>query len=64
MTVTGSQYIQKTLGNSVFHVYVPYDFPGAVKRFLKRTQPKLAIMIGNRSLARIYCTHASALTFR
>lgn len=45
MTVTGSQQISKAFGNSVFHFYVPYDYPGAVLRFLKRTHPKLLIVM-------------------
>ena len=43
MTPTGSERVQalfaEQLGKQIFHVYVPYDLPGSVKRFLKRLQP-------------------------
>ncbi len=44
-TPTGSQIIQKQLGDSVFHVYAPYDLPGSVKRFLKMCQPAVGIIM-------------------
>ena len=45
MTPTGSERVQALFGDSVFHVYAPYDMPDAVGRFLKRTQPSLAIVM-------------------
>jgi 3-deoxy-D-manno-octulosonic-acid transferase len=45
MTPTGSERVKALFDNTVFHVYVPYDFPGAVKRFLRKTQPKLLILM-------------------
>lgn len=45
MTVTGSEAVQRLFGSSVFHVYLPYDLPFAIKGFLKRIQPKLAIIM-------------------
>lgn len=44
-TPTGSQRIKAMFGERVFHCYAPYDYPGAVKRFLNNTQPKLALMM-------------------
>ncbi len=44
-TPTGSEIIRSQLGDSVFHVYVPYDLPGAVSRFLDRCRPKTAIIM-------------------
>jgi 3-deoxy-D-manno-octulosonic-acid transferase len=45
MTPTGSERVTATFGNSVIHVYAPYDLPDAVKRFLARTRPsRLVIM--------------------
>lgn len=44
-TPTGSERIQTLFGQRVFHCYAPYDYPGAVGRFLQRTQPKLALMM-------------------
>jgi 3-deoxy-D-manno-octulosonic-acid transferase len=33
------------LGDAVDHVYLPYDLPGAVDRFLDRTAPRLAVIM-------------------
>lgn len=45
MTPTGSQRVREIFGDSVLHVYLPYDLPGAVSRFLRRTQPRLLILM-------------------
>jgi len=45
MTPTGSQRVHETFGGKVHHVYVPYDLPGAVQRFLMRARPSLAIIM-------------------
>lgn len=44
-TLTGSRQVRETLGTQVQHVYAPYDLPGMVARFLRNTQPRLAIII-------------------
>jgi 3-deoxy-D-manno-octulosonic-acid transferase len=45
MTPTGSQRVREIFGDSVLHVYLPYDLPGAVSRFLRRSQPRLLILM-------------------
>lgn len=45
VTPTGSDRVQQIFGNQVFHLYLPYDLPGAVKRFLKKTKPELAVVM-------------------
>ena len=45
MTPTGSEQVQRSFGDSVDHVYAPYDLPGCVHRFLDRTQPSIAIIM-------------------
>jgi len=45
MTPTGSQRVQKLFGDKVWHVYLPYDLPDAVARFLNQVQPRLAIIM-------------------
>ena len=45
MTPTGSAQVKALFGDTVFHVYVPYDMPGAVKRFLNKVQPALCIIM-------------------
>lgn len=44
-TPTGSERVQATLSDSVFHVYAPYDLPDVVARFLKRVRPSLYLVM-------------------
>lgn len=44
-TPTGSAQIQSAFGNEVFHVYLPFDTPGAIKRFFNKIQPKVLVII-------------------
>ena len=44
-TLTGSRQVREALGERVHHVYAPYDLPGAVRRFLRNTQPRLAVIM-------------------
>ncbi len=45
MTPTGSQRVKKIFGNEIWHVYLPYDLPGAISRFLLRTKPSILILM-------------------
>jgi 3-deoxy-D-manno-octulosonic-acid transferase len=45
MTPTGSAQVKALFGESVFHVYVPYDTPGAVQRFLDKVRPTLCLIV-------------------
>ena len=44
-TPTGSEQVQRLFGNSVEHVYFPYDLPGTIKRFLHKTHPSLLLIM-------------------
>lgn len=44
-TPTGSDQIKATFGSSVFHLYLPFDTPFAIKRFFNQTQPHLLVII-------------------
>lgn len=44
-TPTGSEQVQKLFGDSVYHVYAPYDLPGALRRFLERLKPSALIIM-------------------
>ncbi|WP_372725017.1 lipid IV(A) 3-deoxy-D-manno-octulosonic acid transferase [Immundisolibacter sp.] len=44
-TPTGSAQLRQRLGHTVAHCYLPYDLPGAVRRFLDRVQPRLGIVM-------------------
>ena len=45
MTPTGSERVRALFGDSVQHVYAPYDLPDVVARCLRRIRPRLAIVI-------------------
>ncbi len=45
VTPTGSDRVQQIFGNKVFHLYLPYDLPGAIKRFLRKIKPDLAVVM-------------------
>lgn len=42
-TPTGSERVQATLGDSIVHVYAPYDLPDVLMRFLQRVKPSLYV---------------------
>lgn len=44
-TPTGSERVRATLGNSVFHVYAPYDVPDVLARFFKRVKPCICLIM-------------------
>ena len=45
VTPTGSDRVRQLWDDKVFHVYLPYDLPAAVNRFLQRTRPRLAVVM-------------------
>ncbi|GJM11276.1 MAG: 3-deoxy-D-manno-octulosonic acid transferase [Lysobacteraceae bacterium] len=45
VTPTGSERVCKVMGDKVFHVYLPYDLPAAVGRFLDRIQPAIGVVM-------------------
>ena len=45
MTPTGSEQVQRLFHGEVRHVYAPYDLPVAVRRFLERARPRLALIM-------------------
>lgn len=44
MTPTGSRQVKELFGDRVMHTYVPYDFPGSVRRFFDRVRPVAAVV--------------------
>ena len=44
-TPTGSERVRALFGERVFHVYVPYDLPGAVRRFLNHVRPEISVVM-------------------
>lgn len=55
MTPTGSERVTTLLGNSVSHVYLPYDLPCAINRFLKSVRPKLVIIMETELWPNLIC---------
>jgi len=53
-TPTGGQRVRALFGDSVRHAYLPYDLPGAVRRFLDRTTPVLAIIMEREIWPNLY----------
>jgi len=45
MTPTGANQVRRLLGNRVSHCYAPYDFPCALRRFMKRVRPQLLVLM-------------------
>ena len=45
ITPTGSARVRALWGDAVEHVYLPYDLPGAVGRFLEHFRPRAALIL-------------------
>jgi 3-deoxy-D-manno-octulosonic-acid transferase len=45
ITPTGSERVRALWGERVDHVYLPYDLPGAVTRFLRHFRPHVALVM-------------------
>lgn len=53
-TPTGSARIKAVLGDSVRHVYLPYDLPDGVARFLNHFQPQAAVFLETEIWPNLY----------
>jgi 3-deoxy-D-manno-octulosonic-acid transferase len=53
-TPTGSARVKAVLGTAVSHVYLPYDLPPVVKRFLAVFKPKIAIIMEKEIWPNLY----------
>jgi 3-deoxy-D-manno-octulosonic-acid transferase len=54
LTPTGSARVRELFGESVFHVYIPFDLPGAVRRFLGRVRPRLLVIMETEIWPNLY----------
>lgn len=45
MTPSGSEQVIKNLGESVQHVYIPYDLPNIILKFIKQLKPRLVVIM-------------------
>jgi 3-deoxy-D-manno-octulosonic-acid transferase len=54
VTPTGTARVHQLFGDSVFHVYLPYDLPFSVSRFLNRVRPRLALIVETEIWPNLY----------
>ena len=54
LTPTGSERVKHELDDRVTHSYIPIDLVGAVRRFLKRLQPRLIIVMETEIWPNLY----------
>ncbi len=54
ITPTGSERVQHLFGDRVFHVYLPYDLPASVRRFLNRVRPRMAVILETEIWPNLY----------
>lgn len=45
MTPTGSDQVRRLFADRVQHCYAPYDYPGAVRRFLDQARPRALVLL-------------------
>jgi 3-deoxy-D-manno-octulosonic-acid transferase len=45
VTPTGSERVRRLWGDRVFNVYLPYDLPASIRRFLDRVRPRVAVVM-------------------
>jgi 3-deoxy-D-manno-octulosonic-acid transferase len=45
LTASGRETVKQVFGESVLLAYLPYDYPGAVQRFLEHFRPRLGVLV-------------------
>lgn len=53
-TPTGGQVARQKIPDNAQHAYLPLDYPGAVRRFLNRTRPTVAVIMETELWANLY----------
>ncbi|TRW90876.1 lipid IV(A) 3-deoxy-D-manno-octulosonic acid transferase [Candidatus Methylobacter oryzae] len=58
-TPTGSARVRVVMQESVEHVYLPYDLPGAIHRFMQCFKPKMAVIMETEIWPNLFahCSH-------
>ena len=54
VTPTGAARVKDLFGDAVLHSYAPYDTPGSVRRFFRRMQPRIAIVMETELWPNLY----------
>jgi 3-deoxy-D-manno-octulosonic-acid transferase len=57
-TATGAQRARALFAADVHHCYLPYDLPGAVRRFLDRISPQVAVIVETELWPTLYANLA------
>jgi 3-deoxy-D-manno-octulosonic-acid transferase len=61
-TPTGAERVRALFGDSVRHLYAPYDLPGVVRRFLRRIRPRLVVVMETELWPNLYhALHAGGI---
>jgi 3-deoxy-D-manno-octulosonic-acid transferase len=58
-TPTGSARVRATFGGLAEHVYLPYDMPFVIRRFLKAFKPRLAVIMETEIWPNLYAACGS-----
>ncbi len=53
-TPTGSSRVKAVLADTVSHVYLPYDMPHVINRFIKTFEPKIALIMEKEIWPNLY----------
>jgi 3-deoxy-D-manno-octulosonic-acid transferase len=53
-TPTGAQRVKSVFGDRVHHCYLPYDLPGAVRRFIGRIHPRFGVVMETEIWPNLY----------
>jgi 3-deoxy-D-manno-octulosonic-acid transferase len=54
VTPTGTARVHQLFGDSVFHVYLPYDLPFSVQPFFTQVRPRLALIVETEIWPNLY----------
>lgn len=62
MTPTGSERVRTLFADKVFHTYLPYDLPGVMRRFIRKVNPAILILMETELWPNlIFAAHASGV---
>lgn len=54
VTPTGSERVRRVYGDRVVNLYLPYDLPASIRRFLDRIKPRLAVIMETEIWPNLY----------
>ncbi|NNC57867.1 MAG: 3-deoxy-D-manno-octulosonic acid transferase [Woeseiaceae bacterium] len=54
VTPTGAARVRAVFGDSIHHCYIPFEFPGAVRRFFRSVKPEAALIMETEIWPNLY----------